>query len=109
MKKIEKPEEYEICRFDGICVATVYVGSYSNLKPLSDKLSWREDEERGELCYKPFQVLTLSEIVEKATNIYGGKCPMLTIFVESPLSGYILQYGNYGDEWWQTGDLDGYA
>ena len=109
MEKIQHPESYEICAFDGITASTVYKGSFSNLSCISRTLIWREDDEAGELCYKPYKVLTLEEITKQMTNLYGGKCPMLTIFNESPLSGSILQYGNYGDSWYKIGDLNGYA
>lgn len=109
MKKIEHPESYEICQFDGISVSAIYVGGFDDLKPVDDKITWRVDEAAGEMCYQPYKVLTLNEIKDQLTNLYGGKTPFITIFTERPLGGSILQYGNYGDSWWQVGDLAGYA
>lgn len=109
MHKIEHPESYKINKFDGVCASAVYTGGLTFLKPANDKLKWREDKDAEEMCYKPFYVLTLSEIADQMTNAYGGECPMLTVFTESPLQGKILQYGNYGDEWWQIGETGGYA
>lgn len=51
------------------------------------------------------EVLKLSEIVEQLK----GKCIMITIFIDEPLKGRILQYGNYGDSWWEIGNTCGYA
>lgn len=109
MEQVKHPENYEICQFDGISMSTVYVGGLHELKPVVDKITWREDETTGELCYQPYKVLTLNEIRDQVKNLYGGNCPMITIFTERPLGGCILQYGNYGDSWWQVGDLAGYA
>lgn len=109
MHKITAPESYTICKFDGINASAVYIGSMSCLTQANDKLVWREDSEMGEWCYSPFYVLTLEEIKDQLTNAYGGTPPSITVVVESPLHGHILQYGNYGDEWWQIGELSGYA
>ena len=109
MEEIKHPENFEICQFDGVTVSTIYTGGFANLKPVADKLSWREDETAGELCFQPYKILTLTEIRNQVKNLYGGTCPMITIFNERPLGGSILQYGNYGDGWYQIGDLSGYA
>jgi len=108
-RKIEHPEDYELCTFDGVTAATVYIGGFANLKLANGSLKWRIDKAMGEQCYNPYNVLTLKEIQTQLSNQYGGHCPMITIFMESPLSGAILQYGNYGDDWWQVGSLMGYA
>ena len=110
MTKIEKPEEYIICEFDGVGAAHVYTGSFRNLVSANKMLVWREDEELGEMCYKPYKLLTLKEVANQIGNLYGGKYkPMITVFIETPLNGIILQYGNHGDEWWNIGEMAGYA
>jgi hypothetical protein len=109
MKEIKHPESYEICQFDGVTVSTIYTGGFANLKPVADKLSWHENKETGELIGMQYLFLTLSEIRDQIRNLHGGECPMITIFSERALGGSVLQYGNYGDSWWQVGDLSGYA
>lgn len=108
MKKIDNPDDYIINAFDGVTVSTVYTGGFDCLK--RTVLVWREDEELGEMCFKPFYILTLSEIRDQICGKGEDyKRQMITIFINDPLNGAILQYGNYGDEWWVVGDLDGYA
>ena len=99
MKKIENPKEYEIVDLDGVSKSTVYSGGLDNLKkPI---LVWRkiECEEIGE-----YLVLTLDEIRNQMQGSF-----LITIFIESPLHGEILQYGNYGDSWYLIGKTCGYA
>lgn len=109
MNKIDKPEEYVVCQFDGVCASAVYVGGLTYLKAATDRLRWRVDEECSEMCAVDYKILTLKEICEQLTNLYGGTTPMITVIEEQPMSGIILQYGNYGDEWWQIGETGGYA
>lgn len=92
MKKII--EDMELCKFDGVNTTTVYAGGLSYLHPTL--LRWRK---MGD-----FEVLKLSEIVEQL-----GKKQIITIFIEEPMRGTILQHGNYGDEWWEIGNTCGYA
>lgn len=100
MEKLN-PKEYEICEFDGIDSSTVYLGSFDSLKKA--KLIWRKEN----FMDMEVNVLTLDEIKNQlqASNPYE----MITIFINSPLHGEILQYGNYGDEWYQIGETCGYA
>lgn len=97
MKQIK--EDIEICQFDGIEVNTVYTGGLSDLNNVTEWLKWRRDD------LKSPKKLKLSEIVEQL----GDGEPIITIISESPLSGEIWQYGNYGDSWWKIGTLYGYA
>ena len=103
MTQILNPSDHEIARFDGVTCSTVYSGGFSFMTQCDSKLKWREDDALGEICYKPYQVLTLSEIAEQM------KGQMITIFVDGPLVCTILQYGNYGDSWWNIGEVAGYA
>ena len=109
MEKIKKPNEYVVCQFDGVCASAVYVGGLTFLKGVTDRLKWRVDEECSQICAVDYKILTLNEIVDQLKNLYGGEAPMITVIEEQPISGRILQYGNYGDEWWQIGETGGYA
>lgn len=98
MKKII--EDMELCKFDGVNSTSVYVGGFAFLKPAP--LKWRKEKwgyEIGEV-----EILKLSEIVEQI-----GKNQIITVFTEEPMRGTILQYGNYGDEWYEIGTTCGYA
>jgi len=105
MKEIDHPEEYTIVQFDGVTMSAVYAGSFGWLRSL-EPLEWRQDVEASEMIGMEIEVLTLKEISDQAKKIGA---PMVTVFIESPLGGTILQYGNYGDSWWQVGVLGGYA
>lgn len=97
MKKIT--EDMELCRFDGVNATAVYVGSMTELQ-LAD-LEWRHEdcEYRGDI-----EVLKLSEIVDQL-----WEATIITVFINEPMSGTILQYGNYNDGcWWEIGKTDGY-
>lgn len=109
MQKIEKPEEYEICVFDGVTASAVYLGGLSNLERVTVKLRWRFDAEMSRMCFDPAKVLTLKEITDQCKKLGKDRTPLITVMVESPLHGTILQYGNYGDEWWEIGTVGGYA
>ena len=107
MKEIENPSEVVICRFDGVDAAGVYVGTMDNLQCVNDELNWREDKSAGDVAFGPYYVLTLDEIAEQ---LEWKTYSMITVIVEGPMSGAIYRYGNYSDkQWWQVGDLDGYA
>lgn len=103
MKKITNPSEFEICPFDGMTTSRVYLGGVADLKKVI--LTWRTDEKRNEVKGIKFYVLTLKEIADQLRE----KTDLITVIVQRPLSGEIYQWGNYGDEWWQIGTLDGYA
>lgn len=93
MKKIDNPDSYTIHEFDGVEVSGVYRGTLTCMVRANDELSWHDGK-----------FLTLAEIAKQLNG-----APLITVIVDRPLSGEILQYGNYGDEWWQVGELDGYA
>ena len=103
MKMITNPEEFDICPFDGINVSRVYLGGVTDLEKVI--LTWRTDEERSKIMGVKYYVLTLKEIADQLHE----ETDLITVIVQSPLSGEIYQWGNYGDEWWQIGELDGYA
>lgn len=103
MKKITNPSEFEICPFDGNTVSRVYLGGVADLEKVI--LTWRTDKERSEMMGIRYLVLTLKELADRL----GEKADLITVIVQRPLSGEIYQWGNYGDEWWQIGTLDGYA
>lgn len=49
-------------------------------------------------------MLTLAEIWDQVDK------PIVTVIIEGPFSGVILQAGNYSDNsWWEVGNLSGYA
>lgn len=98
MKEIK--EDLELVEFDGIETTSVYIGFFDDLEKAD--LKWRKGND--EIWGDEMNVLRLSEIKEQLK----GK-GLITIFVNKPLSGYILQYGNYGDSWWHIGTLSGYA
>lgn len=101
IKKIESPKEYEVTEFDGVVNTTVYRHGLSMLERETNLL-WRESGYfNGGMS---IQILTLDEIRNQMLDV-----GMITIFVESPTYTKILQYGNYGDEWWQIGETMGYA
>lgn len=97
MRKIT--EDLVLCKFDGINTTNVYVGGFAYLHPAL--LRWRKEEND---YMGDYEVLKLSEIVEQI-----GKNNVITIFIDEPMRGYILQYGNYGDEWYEIGTTCGYA
>lgn len=103
MNKIENPNEYEICTFDGVNSSNVYIGSFEYLQKAD--LKWKK--EFVESMSMEIETLTLDEIKEQILAKYDIE--MITIFINSPLHGEILQYGNYGDSWYQIGETCGYA
>ena len=105
MRKIDNPSDVEICQFDGVSSAAVYVGSFPHLYYASDKLTWRVSEEGSKMSYDPYKILTLAEVSEQLRD----KTPIITVFDVGPMAGVIYQWGNYGDVWYQIGETDGYA
>ena len=103
MKKIDNPENYTICEFNGVDACGVYLGGFDRLLKANLFLKWRKDEELASMCECSIAVLTLKEIVDQLGN------RIITVFISEPLNGTILQYGNYGDEWWEIGSFCGYA
>ena len=101
MKQIK--DDIELCHFDGVDAVEVYKGSFDNLEKAS--LKWRiADEKTCRIMGMEIELLKLSEIVEQLSD-----ADMITIFIEEPLKGKILQYGNYGKSWYEIGTTCGYA
>jgi len=105
LTKIENPEEYEVCKFDTVTGTTVYSGLLGELK--KEELLWRVDQELTEAFGFPAEVLTLKEIYDQMSK---KDCDVVTVVINGPFSGTILQTGNYerGD-WYEIGSLNGYA
>ena len=105
MERIKNPSDVEIFLCDGVSAAGVYVGSMDCLCSVRDSLKWRNDAEMTDGFGEPVKVLTLAEIKEQLSNY-----ALVTVIVESAMSGVIYRVGNYRDDsWWQIGELDGYA
>lgn len=100
MKKIT--EDLELCKLDGASCTAVYVGGMAWLHPALVK--WRK-EAGGE--FEEIEVLKLSEIVEQLEE---KNVPIITVIIDNPMYGKILQYGNYPDDcWYEIGQTCGYA
>lgn len=108
MTKIEHPENYIVCEFDGVTATTIYYGGMADLSKANSSFQWRYDTECSKMCFDPYKVLTLTEIANQARN-QNFNHDIITVIIDAPLSGNILQYGNYGDEWWEIGTFSGYA
>lgn len=102
MKVIE--EDLELCHFDGVDAVAVYVGGLTDL--VKAKLKWRTaDEETCRALCMDVEMLKLSEIVSQLGDAF-----LITIIIDEPLKGRILQYGNYQDcKWYEIGTTCGYA
>ena len=105
LKEIKASGMYEVCKFDGVTSTSVYLGGFDNLEPL--ELEWAKID--GFDVFDYLEVLTLDEIAEQAREQVDENGFMVTVFIQEPLKGKILQYGNYGDSWWQIGKTSGYA
>lgn len=98
MKKVES--DLELCRYDGMTETTVYAGNVNNLKIVD--LKWRKV-----YCeyFGAIEFLNLSEIQKQLYEL-----PFITVVVNHPTAGQILQYGKYNDGcWWEVGRLCGYC
>ncbi len=104
MRQIEYPEDLMVFSFSGAESTTVYGGGIMALENVNNVLEWKVDKECAPYCDDP-GYLSLKDISEQLKDTYG----IITVFVEEPLGGTVYQWGNYGDEWWKIGDLDGYA
>lgn len=104
---VKDSDEVSVCVFDGVTVSGVYVGFVDNMKPVTDELTWRVDEEASRMTIVPFKELTLKEIRDQVNSIFGNM--PIVVIVNSPLSGRIYSHGNHGDYWEQIGVLSGYA
>lgn len=105
LEEVEHPEKYEVVRFDGVDATHIYLGGFYGLRPLD--LKWRK--ERLKEIGEEWECLTLDEIKQQAIELSDYKEPMITVFIQEPFRGMILQYGNYGDSWWKIGETSGYA
>ena len=101
----------ELIRFDGVTATQVYIGGLSFLTKA--ELVWREspimapDDEDGETQVDVWEMLTLNEIAEQLKD---NPFMLITIFIDDPMQGEILQYGNYNDgKWYRIGNTMGYA
>ena len=100
----------EFIQFDGVTAIYVYTGWIFDLKPINDKLKWHKcDKETCEMLCIDAECLSLREISEQVKEITGEEHVFITVFVDSPLRGSILSYGNCGDSWVKIGDYSGYA
>ncbi len=106
MKKIENPDGFIVAEFDGVTDCGIYLGGLARLKRVNKDLKWRIDKDLAVMCECDGKILTLSEIAEQ---LKGRGYGVITVITISPLSGIVLQFGNYGEEWWEIGKLDGYA
>lgn len=110
MREIKYPDMYELCKDDSVSYTAIYLGGLTDLEQL--ELEWEIIQGVGEFGY--LEVLTLDEIVERVReqvddDYIEENGLMITVFIQEPLKGKILQYGNYGDSWWEIGKTSGYA
>ena len=72
-----------------------------SLVKVTHLLQWKKETMFSEVV----EYLTLSDIAEQLKESI-----IVTVISMGPLAGAIYQKGNYADdEWWQIGELDGYA
>lgn len=94
----------EIWRFDGIGAAAVYHGWLTKLEPANVK--WKTTELSIKVANatdgEP-EFITLDELTEQ----FPGE--QLTVIIDKPLRGEILNYGNAGRKWLRIGISGGYA
>ena len=96
LKKIRNPGEKIIYERDYATNGAVYIGGIYYLVRANEDLKWRKDE-------KGYNILSLKDISDQLD------ARLITVFEELPLEGHVYQYGNYGAEWWEIGELAGYA
>ena len=100
----EIPGDTEIWRFDGIGAAAVYRGWLTELEPANVK--WKTTEQSIKVANvtdgEP-EFITLDEITEQYPD------EQLTVIIDKPLNGEILNYGNAGKKWLRIGITGGYA
>ena len=100
----EIPGDTVIWRFDGVGAATVYRGWLTGLEPANVKWKttnisiWTANATDGEP-----EFITLDELAEQ----FPGE--RLTVIIDKPLCGEILNYGNAGRKWLRIGITGGYA
>ena len=110
----EIDDSFELTDFDGVDAAYVYSGSIPALELMNRRLKWRDcDEKTNKMLGIEAHVITLGEIVDQIRKInkkeIGMDFAIVTVFIDSPMNGIILQYGNHGDKWYKIGDYAGYA
>lgn len=99
----EIPGDTSIWRFDGVGAAVVYRGWLTKLEPANVKWKitnlsiWIANETDGEP-----EFITLDELTEQ----YPGE--QLTVIIDKPLRGEILNFGNAGKKWIRIGTTGGY-
>ena len=86
---------------NGVTESFVYVGFMSGTIRKAD-LKWHYDDSDYIEGYK---YLTLKEVASQLKGINT----LITVFIDDPLKGWILQYGNDGDFWVLYGETIGYA
>ena len=100
----EIPGSTEIWRYDGIGAAVVYRGWLTELEPANIK--WKTTEQSIKVANatdgEP-EFITLDEITEQYPD------EQLTVIIDKPLNGEILNYGNAGKKWLRIGITGGYA
>lgn len=102
--------EKEFIDFDGIDSISVYVGWITQLVNVNEQLHWRDcDKETCDMLCIDAKCLTLNEIREQLQERLKDDAMFITVFVDSPLNGAILHYGNAGDKWVKLGEYAGYA
>ena len=90
--------------------AAFYVGGFSQLSPLGKGFfKWRKSEEYTDEFGNPVYVLTLGELAEQITKLRERRGFSIMLFVESPLDGFVFEYGNHGSYWVKRGNLKGFA
>ena len=107
MKRID--EDLELVKFDTVTETIIYTGSFASFNPLTiAELEWRKIEGFEQSLYVDYlEVLKLSEIVKQVKLKIDE--PTITIFINSPLTTTVLQYGNYPDGYWyELGEIAGY-
>lgn len=110
-------QDLEICEFDTVDSATVYLGGFNDLRKINKELKWRLDEDAAKALSMPeVKYLTLSEVYEQVKEMYGkdilGKTrvPLITVIIDEPLKGTIYMCSNHEEGIWEkVGETKGYA
>lgn len=107
----EIKEDLELTKFDGVTEVAVYIGGLTKLINVTNSLDWNNNKvEAIVLGLDKLEYLKLSEIKDQILGTrYFKSFGLITIITNGPLDGTIYQYGNYGDSWYQIGQLAGYC
>ncbi len=103
--------------FDTVNAVAVYLGGFTDLKKINDKLVWNNDKKAAEMFgLTEAKHLTLKEIYEQIKKIFGAEhngrtlTPVITVITDGPLEGTIYTCNNHGEGIWEkTGTTRGYA